>query len=351
MTEEETNFRQVIIRHKKELKRRRKHRGKVQQYQKRSQAFFFAYMEAKQEYGDIASPECFSILRNRSNTITYLKKIERALKNQVHTRMNLSAVKDTDLATICLLSAYMLDARTPSRYLKVTIPPKGSEERRIWDEVEFDRMIIKAKRPNFSHGRFLSRSANKVNDDAISDILKETMEFFGKENLAKLQDLSAVIVEIVENTGFHAYPRKERFLPWIINTRQVKAQGYSEMEFCIVDMGVGIYDSIRKNVDKWNTFLRKAEHKLTVALHSTSAQSRFLSENIPKGVGSSTNDDRRGRGIRYIQKMAQAEIYEVFDIITNKAEVKLKSITSISTDSSESLAGTIYYWKVRIYDN
>jgi len=332
-----------------EFDRRQKHGARLRAYHVRRREFNQRF-RPKQEYADSPAPEVFSILNNRSATVSYMQNIDKNLQNRIFTRLNLSGVKETDLATICLLTGYMLDSKTRSPFLEVVIPPKGTNSRKLFDEVEFDRMVIKQRRRQFTSGRFLSRSDTQVNTDAIEDILNVTVDFFGEERRNELLNLSPVIVEIVENTGFHADPKKENKLPWIFNTHIVRGDGYRELEYCIVDLGVGMYDSIKKNVEKWNTAKAKVIHRLTAVLDHSTTQSGFLTKNIPNGIGSSTNEIHRGKGVQYVALRAKDEMYQVFDIITNKAHVKLKDMSKPVKDIPENLSATIYYWKIRFND-
>ncbi len=279
-----------------------------------------------------------------------MQKIDKNLKGRIYSCMNLTGIKETDLATICLLTGYMLDSKTKSGFLEVIIPPRGTDSRKLFDEVEFDRMVIKQRRRQFTSGRFLSRSDTQVNTDAIEDILEATVTFFGADKRDELSNLSPVIVEIVENTGFHADPIEENKLPWIFNTHIVRGDGYKELEYCIVDLGVGMYDSIKKNVDKWNTVKARALHRLTNVLDDSTTQSGFLTKNIPNGIGSSTNEIHRGKGVQFVALRANDHMYQVFDIITNKAHVKLKDMSNPVKDIPENLSATVYYWKIRFND-
>ncbi|HSW91421.1 MAG TPA: hypothetical protein VLG09_02150 [Candidatus Saccharimonadales bacterium] len=338
-----------VRRNLKEIQRRRGHEAKLRLFRERQREFNLL-LHPKKEYADFPASKVFSILTSRAETVAYLKKIDRNLNDGIYTRMNLSSVEQTDLATVCLLSGYMLDSHTPGTFLEVRIPPKGTKSRKLFEEVEFQKMVIRQQRRRFTSGRFLSRSSKTVNNGAIQDILDATVRFFGKDKLDRLNDLSPVIVEIVENAVFWADPRENKSLPWIFNTRTINGPDYKEIEYCIVDLGVGMYASIKQNVDKWNTITAKTIHRLTSALNSSTTQSSFLAKNIPSGIGSSTNSDERGYGVQYVYQQANNDMYQVFDIITNKAHVKLKDMLNPVADIDEDLSATVYYWKIRFYD-
>lgn len=332
-------------RHRRELIRIQNHSFFVEEYKRNRHQL----NRKPRTYFDMPFNGVFSILKNRDEVVTYINKIDKMLHQGIDVNMNLSGSTGADLPTICMLSSYMLDGiHTPAEHLRLTVPPKDSEPRAIWEEVQFEQMIIRRERVNFSSGSFLSRSDNYVNGEVVKVILNDTITHFGIEHMPELRELNSIIGEILENTSFHAHPRKQNKIPWIINTHNSENETYKEREFCVVDLGVGVYESIRENVNKWNTARAKVVHRLTNALDSTSTQSKFLSKNIPNGIGSRTNDSTRGKGIRAVHRLAQAAVYEEFDIITNKAHVNIKDTTRISKDSKENFMGTIYYWKIRI---
>lgn len=331
-------------RHRRGLVRNRNHDFLIEEFHKNRPLI----NRIPRTYSPITFDGVFSILKNRNQVIRYTNDIDKLLRQEVDINMDLSKSTNADLPTICMLSAYMLDRRTPGKHLQVTLPPTNSAHHTIWGESQFDRMIVRQRRRDFNSGRFLSRSDNFVNGVVIRDVLDRTVEHFGKEHTSKLRELNSIIGEIVENTALHAHPKKTRKIPWIINTHSIEGSDYREREYCIIDLGVGIYDSIKENVDRWNTTRAKVLHRLTNALDSTSTQSRFLSKNIPIGIGSASNEATRGKGVKAVYELAQAAVYTDFDIITNKAHVNIKDIGSVSKDSESSLNGTIYYWKIRI---
>lgn len=335
-------------RHLYKSKRRKNHASRLKHYKNRAKAYRSNIVRPTLTYGDFTAPTTFSITDNRDETISYLKSVDRSLNQKLYSRMDFTNTEYTDLPTICLLSTYMLDGNTNAKYLEVRIPPKSSPARKIWDEVQFEQMVVRKQRGNFKSGRFLSRSFNEVDLDAIESVVEAAITYFGSDKASELTTkLPPLMVEMMENTAFHADPYKQSRRPWIINTHTGAESGLLEMEFCIVDVGVGVYQSIKNNVSKWNTRRSKIMHRLSQALDNSSTQSKFLAENIPKGVGSSSNEVSRGKGIRYLHdKVSSDTMYSLFDIITNKAHVHLKDLDLIEKDSKENMSATIYHWKV-----
>lgn len=202
-------------------------------------------------YTSMDAPTNFSILDNRDSVIQYFNTIKHMLNQKEYTQINLRKVASIDLPTLCLLGAFMLDRNTRSEYLEVTSPLSNSAAYRFFEEAQFENMIIKKRRPDFNSGVFLSRREDEVNKEAIGDILTKTVDYFGESNQQRLRDLPPIIIEIVTNTADHASPDSRYTLPWIINTYETKdGNGNKLKQYCIIDMGVGIYETL---IDKANS--------------------------------------------------------------------------------------------------
>lgn len=271
------------------------------------------------------------------------------LESHTQTRMNFKEVQETDLATICVLGAFLLDAKHRESPWEAVIPPPSAPNRLIWDEVQFDRMILKEKRQFFSSGSFVARTSTTIDTPSIEPVLNLTLDYFGADKQSEISQLSAVINEILENTTWHADPEMLSSVPWIINTRTNDGEGYKEIEYCVVDLGVGIYESIKKNVLRYNTRKAKVMHRLSAILNDgEQSEATFLAKNIPGGIGSRTNQETRGKGVRHIHQVAQDHMYSTFDIITNRARINLKNLSDVEEDTKKNFFGTVYNWKIRL---
>lgn len=296
-------------------------------------------------YTSMDAPTNFSILDNRNSIIEYFNTIKRMLNQKEYTRMSLREVTSIDLPTLCLLGAFMLDRNTKSEYLEVTSPFSNSAAYRFFKEAQFENMIIKKRRPDFNSGAFLSRSEDEVDNKAIGDILTKTVNYFGEKNRQKLRDIHPIIIEIVTNTADHASPDSSHTLPWIINTYETKdSNGNKVKQYCVIDMGVGIYETL---IDKANSQQQGRSPWWHTIIKRESSQGEFFRQAIPKGLQSRTALPQRGKGIKYIYDTVSGDdMYKRFEIITNKTKVNLVNIGSIEKDSSENLSATIYYWEV-----
>jgi len=247
-------------RHRRELRARHSHDNRLLRYhrlrEKSTKNISYTLMDA---------PTNFSILDNRDNVIKYFNIIKRMLNQKEYTQMNLRKITSIDLPTLCLLGAFMLDRNTRSEYLEVTSPLSNSVAYRFFEEAQFENMILNERRPNFNNGAFLSRSKDEVDDKAIGDILTKTVNYFGEKNRQRLRDIHPIIIEIVTNTADHASLDSSYTLPWIINTYETKdSNGNKVKQYCIIDMGVGIYETLINKVNKqsqgkslWYTIIKR----------------------------------------------------------------------------------------------
>lgn len=297
-------------------------------------------------YTSMDAPTNFSILDNRDSVIQYFNTIKHMLNQKEYAQMNLRKVASIDLPTLCLLGAFMLDRNTRSEYLEVTSPLSNSAAYRFFEEAQFENMIIKKRRPDFNSGVFLSRREDEVNKEAIGDILTKTVDYFGKSNQQRLRDLPPIIIEIVTNTADHASPDSRYTLPWIINTYETKdGNGNKLKQYCIIDMGVGIYETL---IDKANR-QQQGKSLWHTIIKRENSQGEFFKQAIPKGLQSRTTLPQRGKGIKYIYDTVSGDdMYKRFEIITNKTKVNLTNLGLVEKDSSENLPATIYYWEVCI---
>ena len=327
-------------RHRRELRARYSHGNRLLRYHRLREK-----VTKNISYTSMDAPTNFSILDNRDSVIKYFNTIKRMLNQKEYTQINLRKITSIDLPTLCLLGAFMLDRNTKSKYLEVTSPLSNSAAYRFFEEAQFENMIIKERIPDFNSGAFLSRSEDEVNEEAISDILTKTVDYFGENSKQRLRDLPPIIIEIVTNTADHANPDSSYTLPWIVNTYETKNNnGNKVKQYCIIDMGVGIYETL---IDKANSQQQGGSPWWHTIIKRESSQGEFFRQAIPKGLQSRTALRQRGKGIKYIYDTVSGDdMYKRFEIITNKTKVNLVNIGSIEKDSSENLSATIYYWEV-----
>lgn len=338
--------------HRKELRRRRNHQQRVMHFHNRASLLpIYENIFSKTKKSIYLNFEGdFCLTTNRDAVINFIAEIDRNIKRYKFTDIiaNLVTATSSDLPAITYLSSYMFDNRTNKIHLKVNVPASKNPNAEIWRKCHFDE-IVRRNEDEFEGGAFYFKTGKKVTEKDTTDFLNKTKDYFGEDNFKKYSSLPAMWSEIVENTLYHADPKREKGLPWIFNTISEQSKDGSMIrEYCVVDLGVGIYDSLRANVNKWKD-PNSVGSRLIAAFKTQRTQSALLSENIPLGVGTRHNSEDHGNGLFYIYDQAERNsAYTDFYIVTNKAFVNIKEIDNIGEDSSNNLKGTIYYWRVKI---
>jgi hypothetical protein len=251
--------------------------------------------------------------------------------------MDLSSIESTDFPTVCLIIAYMLDDRRDSRYYNVTTPSPYTEAGKIFRLAQLYETVT--NRGVSSNRYFLSRSENKDNLKAKLAVLNRAKEFVGDG--IDLSTLNPILTEIMTNTNNHAGERKGELACFI---SVIEMRDENKMCFCMIDLGVGIYESV---YTKGGELLKQGGVAQKIANTFFSyGQSELLASNIPVGVKSSTKLLWRGKGLKEVYYRVQDGPYVNFDIITNKARVNLLDILNVEDDSEHNIDATIYYWEL-----
>lgn len=326
------------------LKRKQSHKNNVAKYHRRKEMF----EKIMSGYTHKPAPYNFSILENREEVINYFETIKQMTDLSIATSMDLENIKNIDLPTLCLLSSFMLDTRTEAKYLKVIGPRHSSVAYRMFQESQFEQMIMQRRRADFTNGGFLSITDTEINDKHAEAVIENTTKFFGlNDGKVELKGLWPIIVEVVTNVNNHASEEGAKQIPWLINTHERVESGTKIKSFCVIDLGMGIYESVSEKTDQWVSSKHK-KLKWMFDIGQDKTQNDFFKKYIPIGIDSTTLLPERGKGMKNIYQDAQGAIFRRFEIITNKATIDIKNITKIIPDSNMSFQGTIYYWEIAL---
>lgn len=297
----------------------------------------------------IQAPNNFSLRGNREKVIEFFQKANRHAARRIPTIFDMSSIEYTDMPTICLLMAIMMDTRTIAqnfrRYTKIRYPTGNHPAARFFKEVEFEKTVM-ANKGIADHNKFLSRTSTKDNKGYKKYILDQSQEFFGDG--ADISGLNSVLTEIITNTQNHADPNREEDeenkLPWFAAWMPVAEE--NKICYTIVDLGVGILESwkIRGTEQRKRGILSKALFETLFK----DTQGGTLRRRIPQGVESSTKLLYRGQGLKEIYDQANGGPYRAFSLFTNQAEVNFLDMNENIADSKYNLEGTIFYWELQI---
>ena len=286
----------------------------------------------------LEAPLVFSLIRNRSAVIEYISKTMSHINNGKFVLMDISHIDYTDYATVSLLIAWMMDSRTMRhasfKHLVVRTPDSNSYPGEIFQRCHFDGTVTKLDK---KHNYFMSRTSKVINSVYTSEIIHFTSR---SGVISGQQVINPMLVEIFSNTNNHATISGSSKIPWFVSI----VDNDDVVCFSIIDLGIGIYESLRTNDAIIN--LPESE-KMIVERMYENKQSRYLATQIPRGVFSSTKKAYRGKGLKQIHDLASPRIFNKFMLITNRAMIDMLDLGRIYSDAEHSLSGTVYYWEIR----
>lgn len=293
--------------------------------------------------GVLTPPGNFSMLSNGSAVIEYLSNVKERIERHLETTMDLSNVKFADLVSVSVVISMMMDARLDEsgslKHLSVIPPSKSSAAYEIFNRAQFRQTVT--RKGISDHNYFMSRRNTVINKKYLDDIIFHTKNFFGDD--AYIKDLNGLLVEIFSNTNNHASPMSAtNKIPWFISIYEGDC---NKLEFCVVDLGVGIYESLKMGggIDASGV---KTDRDPVDELYDN-RQSEYLRKSIPVGVYSTTGEPYRGKGLKTIyDTVSTSTIFRKCVIITNRARVDLRNIDRVTSnyDYDSKFEGTIIYW-------
>lgn len=308
------------------------------------------YVQGKHRI-DLLAPKNFSILTNRSAVLRYFHRVMKNIHERQDSLMNMGDIAKTDLATIAIVISMMMDRRNKEalirRYVDVKIPIGNSKPAELFRKAKFGETVTQDG--NAEHSYFLSRRDTKINNAYMEDIEKYANDFLSVE---KAKYLMPILVELMKNTNNHATPDEDKDenysdkeldnlrIPWFISIVEDESTG--KLIFSLVDLGIGIMESLQQN----GLVTTDSLFEDPIKDMYDNSQSKFLLHHIPKGVSSSTGLSYRGQGLKKVFDLANKGNYGTFRLVTNKAALNLVDSNDKVIDTAESFGGTVYYWEM-----
>lgn len=295
----------------------------------------------ERKYDNRKAPKNFSVLDNRERVLGYFDDIVRDTRCRKYIAMDLKDIEIIDPLSVSLLIAIMMDSRKESRdsfarHTRVIVPAGNNDPSEIFRKCMFKETVTTGHSDN---GVFMSRTDTAVNVRKIMDIIKYADERGIKD--AKTV-LGPILVEMFSNTNNHAKPSdgSGADYPWYFSVIEKE----DKLCFTVIDLGIGIYESLRRN-----NALKNAPREKFGAMHMyEDKQTRYLSKNIPIGLHSSTDEAHRGKGLKEIYTRAnESQTIDKFILITNNATIDMLNINKKVYDYNNTFNGTAYYWEMK----
>lgn len=292
----------------------------------------------------VLAPEVFSIINNGEETVKMFNNIITFIEKSKSTTKNIfidfkNVIQITNDAIMYLL-AILKNIRV--KYCKLVHfsgnEPINEESRKIFRESGFLE-YVKSNRKEFdsNNNKFKIQTGNKNEPTIVKEICDFTSHALDI-NKKELKHLYDTISELMTNTFEHAYHTKLK-IDWLKNW-YVFAENFGDrVKYIFLDTGSGIPSTIYRSFgEKIKEALIPNESELVMSVLNGKFRTR-------------TKEKFRGKGIPKIYSYYNQNKLQSLKLLSNKARCLLEknknNIYNSSSDSSNKLYGTVYYWEIR----
>lgn len=304
----------------------------------------------KTEHTTCIANQNFSILNKTKESIDYFDKAIESFSSHKPVYFDLSNVETTDTATLTYLCALVNDKKITKETPLGGNLPKTSETREMFLQSGFHRFVSSSfnekNRPRDEHGELIHKTDVRVEPKIAKSVcLSAFKHTYGIETI-KAMDVYKIIIECMANTHNHANfgNTKEIYNWWLL---AYKDSSTKITKFCFLDMGVGIFGSLKikyqtSNLPEWlkNVFAPNENIKTIKRIYSGETET-------------STNLPERGRGLLNIYNLVKRNSnIKNFTLITNDIKTKISYNTDDEIIKLENnFDGTLYYWELTPNEN
>ncbi|MBM2834590.1 MAG: hypothetical protein HW406_1751 [Candidatus Brocadiaceae bacterium] len=320
---------------RKELKRRRikkiRRIKRNTQNNTRAQKLFKNIQKGKKSVF-VAEPN-LSIVHNPIDTINFFAKIMNSISSCIPTYIDVSNV---NMITIDAL-LYLLAIIDKMKFEQIPIHiqgnlPKDPVANEIFAKSGFLK-YVKSRSPSIASSDDCVQIYDGSNAD--SQIAKKLCLFaMDKLNVDRnsTKGLFVIVMEIVSNTKHHAYSASANLPKWYAYAWYNKNS--REISFAIMDTGLGIPNTIRKN---W-------AEKMSELLRMKSQDSALLKSVLKGDFRTQTKEKYRGKGIPEIQSYSANKYITDLTIVSNTGYVSIDNNKEI--EFTTPLCGTLFSWRM-----
>ena len=288
------------------------------------------------------APQCFSFISNTDETIMFFHDIIRFISSPINhgksVFVDMSDVTEITIDALMYLLAIInnIAKRTKNNCKFSGNIPKMPSLRKLFHESGF-----------YDHVRYYGDDRIKKSTDLIRIVSGKHVDpntaglisdfIFEKSNVPvkKYSYIYKILLEFMSNTFKHAY-EENAFIKesrWYCFTEY---DGIDTITFTFLDTGYGIPSTVRKR------FLEKFD------LLKIKDDAHYVVSALNGDFRTSTGLPYRGKGLPKIKEICQREDIIDMRIITNKADVMISKTGLTKKVLSESVKGTIYYWKISL---
>ena len=306
-------------------------------------------MEKYHDYAKLHAPKIFSLIKNPSETIEFISKLEEyfSAKRKVFVRLN--RVEYLGEGALAVLLSSLINFRSNQINFNGDFPKNKRANKKLLDSGFFNQLYnntrpVREESYDLSSGKIFTHASKIVDAKLSSDlILTISKRIWGEER--RCLGVQRAYIELMQNTNNHASITKKGEHHWWTTVNYDVERGVAC--FAFLDYGVGIIKSITTdpksklnrviNIFK-NIFYSKNDSELLELL---------LKGEIHKAGRnhSSTKQYFRGKGLPGIYEACSLNHISNLVVITNKAMAQVSEDNYVLLDKN--FSGTFVYWEVK----
>lgn len=306
-------------------------------------------MEEFKDYSKLHAPQIFSLIKNPSETIEFISKLEEhfVAKRKVFVRLN--RVEYLGEGALAVLLSSLINFRTNQIDFNGDFPKNKSAHKKLLDSGFFNQ-LYNNKRPvqeesyDLSSGKIFTHASKIVDAKLSSDlILAISKRIWGEER--RCLGVQRAYIELMQNTNNHASITTKGEHHWWTTVNYDSDR--SVACFAFLDYGVGIIKSITTDPKSKLNKVINIFKNLFYSKNQSELLELLLKGEIHKAGRnhSSTKQYFRGKGLPGIYEACNLNHISNLVVITNKAMAQVSEEKYVLLDKD--FSGTFVYWEVK----
>lgn len=305
-------------------------------------------MEKFKDYSKLQAPQIFSLIKNPSETIEFISKLEEHFTAKRKVFVRLSRVEYLGEGALAVLLSSLINFRTNQIDFNGDFPKSRSANKKLFDSGFFNQLYnntrpIQEESYDLSSGKIFTH-ASKIVDARLSSelIMTFSKRIWGEER--RCLGVQRAYIELMQNTNNHASINKKGEHHWWTTVNYDAERGTAC--FAFLDYGVGIIKSITTDPkSKLNKIINLFKN-LFYSKNQSELLELLLKGDIHKAGRrkSSTKQYFRGKGLPGIYEACKLNHISNLVVITNKAMAQVSDEKYVLLDKN--FSGTFVYWEI-----
>ncbi len=285
----------------------------------------------------VRAPSRFCLRGRNEAGVEFLNALLEQLSAKKHIYVDVSTVREIDLEAAVSLFAVL------KRFTKAGLNFGGNYPRRkrvtewmlrsgVLRALNVRYIGLDASRFTSKNGFFRTSGVRPAEDLSARSIEDASLHVWGE--VRRCTQVHNALIELMTNTSHHASSASDERTEWWLCVEHV--EGEKRSRFCVLDLGIGIIESLRRR-DDW----RQTVSKLTEPISKRELLTRILNGRIRR---SNLPHDHRGQGLFSLKESMDFGAFANLFLLSNNLVVDDPSLTAhkIQTEFS----GTIVSFEI-----